>query len=93
MGFLAVKGNGMAFDAFGAEYDAEGELQAFEDGALFDVEFEIRGDVLAFAFGFGEAVDLNTATAEGVFEADAVAVGADAVGGNGMSTGESGRTK
>ena len=44
---LAVEGDGVALDAFGAEDGGEWEAEALEDGALLDVEFEVGGDVCA----------------------------------------------
>ena len=90
MGFLAVEGDGVALDAFGAEDGGEGKAEALEDGALLDVEFEVGGDVFAFAGGVADLVDVDVAGGEGGFEGDAVAVGAGAVGGDGVGSGEGG---
>ena len=67
-----------------------GRPRRFEDRALFDVEFEIGGGVFALYGGFGKAVDFDAAVAQGVFEANAVAIGAAAVGVDRVSAGEGG---
>ena len=81
MSFLAVEGDGVAFDSLGAEDGGEREAEALEDGALLDVEFEVGGDVFALAGGIADAVDVDVDGAQGCFQGDAVAVGAGAVGG------------
>jgi len=85
-----MEGNGVALDALGAEDDGEGEAEALEDGALLDVEFEVGGDVFLFGGGVADAVDVDFAVGEGGIQGDAVAVGADAVGVDGVSAGEGG---
>ena len=69
---------------------AERLLQAFEHGALFDVQFEKGGGVVLLARGFGEAIHLDAAAAQGVVHADAVFIGADAIRGDGVGAGEGG---
>src|SRR6185437_14473487 len=90
VGFLAVEGDGVALNAFGAEDCGEREAETLEDRTLLDVKLEIGGDVLALARGVAYAVDVDVALGESGFEANAVAIGAYAVGGDRMRAGEGG---
>jgi hypothetical protein len=90
VGFLTVERDDVAFDALGAEDDGERQAEVLEDGPLLDVKFEVGGGVSLFAGRFGETVDFYTATAKGVFELDAVAIPASAIGGNGVGASEGG---
>jgi len=93
MRFLTVEGDEVALDSLSAKHSGERKIETLEDGALLDVEFEIRGGVLAFLGGFGEPVDLDAAAAQRVFEFDAIAIGADAVRRNRMCTRKGGRAE
>ena len=90
MRLLAVKRDCVTLNAFGAEDDAEGQSLRFEHRALLDVQLEVGGGVVLFLFSFGEAVDVNAAAAESVFEADAVFVLTSAIGFDGVGAGEGG---
>ena len=90
MGLLAVEGDGVALDTLGAEDGGEREAEAFEDGALLDVEFEVGCDVVAFARGVADLGYIYVVGGECGFEGGAVAVGAGAVGGDGVGAGEGG---
>ena len=87
VGLLSTEGDGVALDALGPENDPEGELQFFEDRALFNVEFEV-GAAFFVDGGVADAVDVEAALAKGVLEGLAVAVGPFAVGGDGVRSGE-----
>ena len=76
---------GVALHAFGAQHDAERQLHALQHRPLFDVQFQIRRGVLLLARGFGKAIDRKAAARHGVFQADAVFVGAAAVGFDGST--------
>ena len=69
---------------------ASGSPRRFEYGPLLDVEFEVGGDVAAFGGRIADAFDVDLALPQGVFEADAVAIGAGAIGLNGVRAGEGG---
>ena len=85
---LSVEGDRVAFDAFGAEDDAEGQSEPFKHRALLNVQLEIGGGMLALAGGFGETVDVDTASFESVLQADTVLIGAAAVRRDGVRAGE-----
>ncbi len=43
--FLSVEGDCVAFDALGAEHNAERKLHGFENGALLDVQLEVGAGI------------------------------------------------
>ncbi len=83
-----MEGDRVAFDAFGAEHYAERKLHRLENGTLFDVKLEIGSGFASFDGGVADAVDVDSAFLERVFEADTVAVGAVAVGFYGVGSSE-----
>ncbi len=90
VGGLAGEGDGVAFDAEGSEDCAHGELEGFEDGALFDVEFEVGGGVFEFGFCGEDLVEVDVLGGEGIGEGDvlfvfevAEVVGVEGAGGGG----------
>ena len=69
MRFLPVERDGMALHALGSEHDPERQAESFENGALFNVQFEIGRGVLLVA-RLRVQLDLDPATAKGVFQPD-----------------------
>ena len=88
--FLPLKSDGVTLDALGTGDYPQRKAQAFEHRPLFDVEFEIGGDVGSLAGGFGKTVDRDAAAGERVFESNTVFVGAAAVRFDGVRAGEGG---
>ena len=82
MRFLTVEGDGVPLDTFGSEDNAERESEALEHWTLFDMEFEIRGRVGPLFLGVRKAHEVIAATADGIFEADSIFIGAAAIGFN-----------
>ena len=88
MGFLAAEGDGPALHALGSLHDAEGQVEFFQDGALLNVELEVSGEVFLLNSGIADAFDRVPAVTEDGFEGKAVAIGPDAVGFDGVRSGE-----
>ncbi len=70
-----------------------GKCHALQNGALFDVQLNVSRRVLLLARRFGKTVDRKAATLDRVFQADAVLVGAAAVGFDARSTRECRRSQ
>ena len=71
---LAVEGHGVPLDAERAEHGAERAVEVQQDGALLDVEFQVGGGVDEFAVGILDGCQVDPVLAQGVGQADAVAV-------------------
>src|SRR6266849_5519042 len=56
---LTDETDGMTFHAIRAEHSSHREVLLFQDGTLFDVEFEIRFGVLELMFGIERAVNVD----------------------------------
>ena len=67
-----------------------GSCMAFENGSLLDMQFQIGAGMAALDGGVPDAVDVDVALAQRVFQADSVAVGAAAVGLDGVRSGKGG---
>ena len=93
MRLLAMEGNGVAFNALGAEYNAQGQAQIFQYWTLLNVQFNVGCGVFLSFLRFGEAVDLNPTSTKCIFEANAVLVGSTAISIDGMFAGKGCRTK
>ena len=88
MRFLAEEGDRVAFHALGSQHDAERQLHAFQHRPLLDVQLQVSGRVLLLARRIGKTIDGEAAACDSVFQADAVFVGAAAVGFDGGGAGE-----
>ena len=75
-----MKSDGVTLDALGAEHDAQRKAEAFEHGALFDVQLQVSRGVLSFTGCLAETIDLYAAAAQRFFQANTVLVGAFAIG-------------
>jgi hypothetical protein len=85
-----MEGDCPALHAFCALHNGERFAEALENGALFDVKFEIGGKVLSLNGGVANAVNRDAAGRECSFESCSLAVGASAVGVDGLGSGEGG---
>src|SRR6266403_3005159 len=88
MRLLSVKSNVVPLDAFGAQNNAEGQAHPLQDRSLLDMQLKIGSRVFLFPLGVREFVDLDATTPQGLFQFNAVAVGAIAVCCNRMGPGK-----
>ena len=64
----------MPLDAEGAEHDSEREVERLEDGALLDVQLEVRRGGVQLRAGVERRVEVDAVRADRVGERDAVAI-------------------
>jgi hypothetical protein len=87
---LAVEGDGPTLDTLCALHDGKWLSETLEDGALFDVEFEIGGEILSLDGCVSDTIHRNSADCECGFESGAVAVGSNTIGVDGLGSSEGG---
>src|SRR5882724_13111929 len=90
MRLLSVKSDVVALDSFRAQHHSQREPQTFENRSLLNMQFEISAGVFAFALRLRKTVNLHTTAPQRVFHFHAVAIGAAAIGGDGMRSRECG---
>ena len=90
MGLLACECDRVTLNALSAQHHSKGQPQAFQHRALFDMEFQVSRGFLLFLLRFWKAVDFDSASAERVFETDAVFIRAAAIRFNRGCAGKSG---
>jgi hypothetical protein len=88
-----MKRNRVSLYTLGAEHNAERKMQVFKNWPLFDVQFQIGGDVLALQTSVAHLFDADVTSSKSVLQTDSIAICTDAVSGNGVSTGKCRRSK
>ena len=83
----------MTFYSLGAEHDAKRKMHVFENGPLLDMQLQIGRCIATFSASVTDAVDINITVPESILKTNSITVCADAVDGDGMSTGKCRRTE
>ncbi len=78
----------MALDSLGAENYAQGQAQAFEDWSLLYMQLQVGRGVSPLHGRIPDAVDVDVALAQSIFEANTIAVRSAAIGLDGVGPGK-----
>jgi hypothetical protein len=93
MCFLAIEGDRVALYSLGAEHYAQGQAQAFEDRSLLYMQLQVGRGVSTLDAGFSDAIDVDMALPQSIFEADSIPVRSAAIGLYGVGPGKCRRTE